>query len=77
MSGIEFNAELALEQYHKRVEENKGKQVDNSALPAGSPMYYYCRRCSAHVATRSEGWISNPPPHYCDPCQVLVEHGLI
>ncbi len=77
MPGVQFNEELAMEQYRKREEENKGQQVDNSSLPAGSPMYYYCRKCGTLVATKDEGWISNPPPHQCEPCQVLVDHGLI
>lgn len=77
MTGVEFNADLAMEQYHKRVEENKGQQVDNSSLPAGAPMYYYCGKCRKHVATLPEGWFGSPPPRHCDPCQVLVDHGLV
>ena len=73
----EFNAELALEQFELRKKKNEGKQIDNGSLPAGSPMYYYCRKCGELVDTRPEVWVGNPPPKYCDSCQVLVQHGLV
>ncbi len=73
----EFNVEIAMETFDKRVEENKGKQINNSSLPAGAPMYYYCNKCSVLVATKPEGWVFGPPPQHCDPCKMLVDHGLI
>jgi hypothetical protein len=73
-SGFDF--ELAMRMYEKRKAENKGKQIDNSRLHAGSPMYYYCRFCGAHTETLPEGhW--GAPRVVCDPCKVLRDHGLI
>ena len=74
---MEFNAEVAMEQYRKRVEDHKNdKHVNNADLHAGSPMYFYCPKCRDIRAVLSEGYTSSPPRH-CTPCEVLVEHGLI
>jgi hypothetical protein len=48
------------------------KQIDNVSLPAGSPMYYYCRSCRHLVAELPEDWYRDPPPLFCDWC---IEHG--
>lgn len=73
---FKFDAELAMEQFRKRKAENQGKQIDNSSLPAGSPMYYYCRFCGAHTETLPEThW--NAPKITCEPCKALHIHGLI
>lgn len=73
----ELNIEVAMEQYHKRVEENKGKQIDNSSLHAGSPMYYYCRKCGVETDVLPEGWFGGGPKRICNPCKVLEDHGLV
>lgn len=54
-----------------RREANVGKQVDNSSLHAGSPMYYYCLCCGAQTAVLPEGWYRERPPRYCDACLAL------
>ena len=72
----EFNADLAMANYLKRKEEHKGKQVDNSRLPAGSPMYYHCKFCGCPTQTLPE-LHSGIPKTVCDPCKVLHEHGCI
>jgi hypothetical protein len=56
-----------------RREANVGRQVDNGALVAGSPMHYYCRSCGTHVATLPEDWWQDPPPRYCQACLMLPE----
>jgi NAD-dependent SIR2 family protein deacetylase len=67
-----------LTELERRREFNAGKQVDNSTLYAGSPMYYYCETCGAHVATKPEGWWQDPPPpKHCPECQELIEAGLL
>lgn len=73
---IQIDTEVALDQFVKRYTDNQGKQIDNSSLPAGAPMIYYCRHCGAHTATLSEGHMSRPKT-ICNPCEVLDAHGLI
>jgi hypothetical protein len=73
---IKFDADLAMEQYRKRKEANQGKQIKNSSLPAGSPMYYYCKFCSIKTETLPEAHICAPKV-ICDPCNYLHIHGLI
>jgi hypothetical protein len=72
----EFDKTLAIEQFQKRKKANKGKQVDNSSLMAGSPMYFYCKYCGEHTETLPEGYWSKPKTK-CDACKLLREHGLI
>jgi hypothetical protein len=50
------------------------KQVDNSALYAGSPMYYYCHLCGLEAAVLPETH-QETPPKYCKECQEMVDHG--
>lgn len=66
-----------LDELQARREFNEGKQVDNSTLEAGSPMYYYCKTCGAHVATKPEGWWQNAPPSHCAPCKDLLADGVL
>lgn len=73
---IAFDKDVALEQYRKRVEENRGKQINNSTLPAGSSMYYYCEHCGAHTETLPE-LHTKAPRIICVPCAALRAHGLI
>ena len=73
---MELDTKVAMQQFEARKAANKGKQVDNSSLRAGSPMYYYCRYCGVHTATLPEShW--EPAPTVCGPCRVLRSHGLI
>lgn len=70
--------EIAFATFVKRYRENiKNKSFDNSQLPAGSPMHYFCHGCYIKVATLPEGWFSSGPPKYCDACKSLAEHGLL
>lgn len=73
---MEMDFDIALAQYKKRKEDNAGKQIDNSALHAGSPMYYYCRFCGVLTERLPESHRSRPIT-ICDPCDVLHKHGLI
>lgn len=73
---MEFDKEIALEQFAKRKLANKGKQIDNSSLRAGSSMYYYCKFCGEQTDVLPEShW--GTPKTVCDPCKVLNDHGLI
>ena len=69
--------DVRLAELEARREFNIGKQVDNASLQAGSPMYYYCGCCGAHVATKPEGWWQDPPPKFCAPCKDLLADGVI
>lgn len=73
-----LDVEIAFATFAKRYRENvKNKDFDNSRLPAGSPMYYFCHGCYIKVATLPEGWWSSGPPKYCDACKSLADHGLL
>lgn len=72
-----FDPEIAVRQFEKRKAENAEKpKIDNASLPAGSPMYYYCKFCGDHTETLPETHI-RAPKVICDPCKVLNDHGLI
>jgi hypothetical protein len=45
------------------------EHVDNAALPAGSPMFYYCHGCGHQLAELSEDWWWHPPPALCEWCK--------
>ena len=51
------------------------EQVDNGSLPAGSPMYYYCKSCGHQTKVLPEDWWRDEdrPPQFCDWC---VKHGF-
>ena len=71
------NLKVAMAQFKKRKAQSaKKKQIDSSSLPAGSPMYYYCRFCGELTEVLSEGHI-NRPRTVCTPCEFLNQHGLI
>ena len=76
MDGFKFDSALALEQYSKRREQYQGKQINNSSLLAGSPMYYYCKFCGCPTETLPELHMKSPKIK-CDPCETLHIHGLI
>lgn len=74
---MNIDLDVAKASFIRRYQENHGKEIDNSKLYAGSPMYYYCNGCCVHVATLPEGWFMSGPPKYCDACKVLADHGLL
>jgi hypothetical protein len=66
---------IALEE---RRAANVGKQIDNGALPAGSPMFYYCHGCGAQTAIKPEDWYRDPPPpRFCGECEGLTADGVL
>lgn len=74
---MSFDTEVAIGTFVERYMATEGKrQVDNSSFPAGSPMIYYCRHCREHTETLPESHLKRPKT-VCDPCKVLVDHGLI
>lgn len=51
------------------------ERVDQSTLPAGSPITYYCESCGHVTKVNPEGWWRNEdrPPRFCTWC---VAHGF-
>lgn len=56
---------------------NPPEQKDNHSLPAGSPMYYYCKSCGHLSDVKNEGWFLYPPARLCKECQALKELGWL
>lgn len=52
------------------------RKIDNAALPAGSPMYFYCISCGhvAEVVPESYTWT---PAKLCSECKALQELGWL
>lgn len=74
---IKIDLDVAMAQFKKRKEANaKVEQVNNSDLPAGSPMYFYCLYCGGLTDCLPESYIGKPR-RVCEPCEVLRLHGLI
>lgn len=67
----------ALKQLAIRKKRNKNKkQINNSSLPAGSPMYFYCKEYGDESDCLPESYLSTPKK-LCEPCKALKEAGLI
>ncbi|KKN81538.1 hypothetical protein LCGC14_0317970 [marine sediment metagenome] len=60
----------------RKLANRNEERIDNSSLPAGSSMYYYCKGCDGHIITLPEGH-RNFVYKICDSCEVLKEHGLL
>ncbi len=52
--------------------ENKPTQMNNSSLPAGSPMFFYCEICG-HESDRLPESYTTSPNKLCTPCRELKE----
>lgn len=73
----EFNFEVAMESYRKRVEEHKDdRHINNESMPAGSNIVFYCRKCRVYTETLGEMYTRRPKT-VCNPCKILADHGLI
>ena len=65
----------ALKALEERREANKDQErVNNSSLPAGSPMYFYCITCGQEM-TEPEGYISRTKT--CTECTALKDLGWL
>lgn len=65
----------AIRQFCKRLAE-KPVPVDNSSLPAGSPMNFYCDHCGILLETLPEDYLFRPLQH-CSQCKGLEEIGWL
>lgn len=73
MSTTQVKDSAAIERLKARIEKSaQSKKVDNSSLPAGSPMYFYCRLCGVLCDTKPESYLT-APKKYCDDCYDLKE----
>jgi hypothetical protein len=58
----------------RRAKPPKG--IDNSRLPAGAPMYYYCTSCGHEADVLPEShW--GRPKQLCGECQALKDLGWL
>jgi hypothetical protein len=71
-----FNRESAMRAFRKRKDMNMGKQINNSSLQAGSPMYFYCRFCGVQTDVLPESY-TTIPCKICSECDHLHELKLI
>jgi len=68
---------VALKELDKRRKENaKKEKIDSSALPAGSPIYFYCISCDGLADQLPENYVC-PPKKLCDECQALKDLGWL
>jgi len=75
MIAIDFD--VMTEEFYRRCEKYRGKQIDNSSLRVGAPMYYYCYGCGILLETRPESWHGRAPARHCDSCKILADHGML
>lgn len=71
----EQGKEAALAALQKR-RENKPRHIDNSDLPAGAPMYFYCITCGHSSDCLPESYIGTPK-RLCGECQALKDLGWL
>lgn len=69
--------EAAIEQFGRRRRLAASiEKVDNSALHAGAPMYFYCRHCGLPTEILPEDYVF-PPPTECSQCRGLKNEGWL
>lgn len=64
-----------MQEFETRIKENEGKQKNNSALMAGSPMYFYCKYCGIETDVLPETY-TGKPIICCKECDKLIESGV-
>jgi hypothetical protein len=55
---------------------NQPKKIDNSSLPAGAPMYFYCLSCGHESDVKPENYLT-APKKLCGECQALRDLGWL
>lgn len=69
--------EFALKKLEERRKRSRTKEkINNSNLPEGSLMYYYCTTCGCVADILSE-LHNNLPKGLCDECQALKDAGWL
>lgn len=73
----EYAEEYAIKQFVQRKKYAiENPPIDNSKLPVGSPMYFYCQECGIIVETLPEDYLF-PPRNICSQCAGLIEQGWL
>lgn len=72
--GPRAKAEALLKE-RKKLAKVKGR-VDNAALYAGSPMYFYCYGCGLESDVLPESFTCEPN-HWCRPCGEMRDEGWL
>ena len=60
----------------RKRQVNRPEPIDNAALVAGSPMYFYCIVCGALADVKPEEYII-PPAKLCKECQDMKDAGWL
>lgn len=69
--------EAAIEQFSRRQRIAVGiEKTENCDLPAGSPMYFYCRHCGIPTEILPEDYVF-PPIAECSQCRGLKNEGWL
>ena len=69
--------EAAIEQFGRRRRLAAGiEKTENADLPAGSPMYFYCRHCGLPIEILPEDYVF-PPTTECSQCRGLKSEGWL
>lgn len=67
----------AIEQFRRRQRLAANiEKVDNAALHAGAPMYFYCRHCGLPTEMLPEDYVF-PPITECSQCWGLKNEGWL
>jgi hypothetical protein len=67
--------EHALKMLAERREKARARRpIDNSALPAGAPMFFPCDTCGTYIAV-PESYLSKPD--LCEECEALRRLGWL
>lgn len=60
----------------KKRRKNKPEEINNSSLPVGSPMYFYCISCG-HISDSLPESYTCLPKNTCDECYAMKELGWL
>lgn len=71
----QINSEELLLKFAQR-NSTRPEQINNHNLPAGSPMYFYCKHCGHESDTVSEDYLEKPKT-ICPECELLIKYNLI
>lgn len=58
------------------IRRQNQKQIDNSSLQAGEPMYFYCKHCGAQADVVEEEYLFNTRD-VCSQCEGLESRGWL
>ena len=75
---MELAKETAILQFvrRKKFVDEKVKKVNNSTLPAGSPVFTYCRHCGIPLEKLPEDYLFRPYST-CSQCSGLENEGWL